>query len=71
MGPKITIDSATMMNKALEVIEAVWLFGLGGDKIDVLIHPESVVHSMVEFIDGSVSPDLSRTARGSFRRASA
>ena len=63
MGPKITIDSATMMNKALEVIEAVWLFGLGGDKIDVLIHPESVVHSMVEFIDGSViaqmgTPDM-------------
>ncbi|MHC5181038.1 MAG: 1-deoxy-D-xylulose-5-phosphate reductoisomerase, partial [Planctomycetota bacterium] len=58
MGPKITIDSATMMNKALEVIEAVWLFGLGGDKIDVLIHPESVVHSMVEFIDGSVIAQL-------------
>lgn len=58
MGPKITIDSATMMNKALEVIEAVWLFGLPADKIDVLIHPESVVHSMVEFIDGSVVAQL-------------
>ncbi len=58
MGPKITIDSATMMNKALEVIEAVWLFDLGGDKIEVLIHPESIVHSMVEFIDGSVIAQL-------------
>ena len=58
MGPKITIDSATMMNKALEVIEAVWLFDLPADKINVLIHPESVVHSMVEFIDGSVIAQL-------------
>jgi len=58
MGPKITIDSATMMNKALEMIEAVWLFDLPADKIDVLIHPESVVHSMVEFIDGSVIAQL-------------
>ncbi|MCE5185480.1 MAG: 1-deoxy-D-xylulose-5-phosphate reductoisomerase [Planctomycetaceae bacterium] len=58
MGPKITVDSATMMNKALEVIEAVWLFGLSPDKIDVLIHPESVVHSMVEFIDGSIMAQL-------------
>lgn len=58
MGPKITIDSATMMNKALEVIEAVWLFGMSPDKIEVLIHPESVVHSMVEFIDGSVIAQL-------------
>ena len=58
MGPKITIDSATMMNKALEVIEAVWLFDLPVEKIDVLIHPESVVHSMVEFIDGSVIAQL-------------
>jgi len=58
MGPKITIDSATMMNKALEIIEALWLFGLPVDKIDVLIHPESVVHSMVEFIDGSVIAQL-------------
>ena len=58
MGPKITIDSATMMNKALEVIEAVWLFDLPADKIEVLIHPESIVHSMVEFIDGSVIAQL-------------
>jgi len=54
MGPKITIDSATMMNKALEVIEAHWLFDIPADKIDVLVHPESIVHSLVEFIDGSV-----------------
>jgi 1-deoxy-D-xylulose-5-phosphate reductoisomerase len=53
MGPKITVDSATMMNKALEVIEAHWLFDMPVDKIDVLIHPESIVHSLVEFIDGS------------------
>jgi len=58
MGPKITIDSATMMNKALEVIEAVWLFNTPADKIDVLIHPESVIHSMVEFIDGSFVAQL-------------
>lgn len=58
MGPKITIDSASMMNKALEVIEAVWLFRLSVDQIDVLIHPESVVHSMVEFVDGSVIAQL-------------
>jgi 1-deoxy-D-xylulose-5-phosphate reductoisomerase len=54
MGPKITIDSATMMNKALEVIEARWLFDLRPDQIEVVIHPESIVHSMVEFADGSV-----------------
>ncbi|MBN1816725.1 MAG: 1-deoxy-D-xylulose-5-phosphate reductoisomerase [Sedimentisphaerales bacterium] len=63
MGPKITIDSATMMNKALEIIEAVWLFGLPAEQIDVLIHPESVIHSMVEFVDGSIlaqmgTPDM-------------
>jgi len=58
MGPKITIDSATMMNKALEVIEAHWLFHLPVDKIDVLIHPESIVHSLVEFVDGSVIAQL-------------
>ncbi len=58
MGPKITVDSATMMNKALEVIEAQWLFGLPVDQIDVLIHPESIVHSMVEFVDGSVIAQL-------------
>ncbi len=54
MGPKITIDSATLMNKGLEVIEAHWLFGIGADRIDVVIHPQSIVHSMVEYIDGSV-----------------
>lgn len=53
MGPKITIDSATMMNKGLEIIEAVNLFGMPSEKIDVLIHPESIIHSMVEFVDGS------------------
>lgn len=58
MGPKITVDSATMMNKALEIIEAVWLFNLTVDKIDVLIHPESIVHSLVEFIDGSIIAQL-------------
>ncbi len=59
MGPKITIDSATMMNKALELIEARWLFGLPGEKLDVVIHPQSIVHSMVEFVDGSVVAQLS------------
>ncbi len=59
MGRKITIDSATLMNKALEVIEARWLFGLEPDQIEVVIHPESVVHSMVEFVDGSVIAQLS------------
>ncbi len=54
MGPKITIDSATLMNKGLEVIEAHWLFGVPLDRISVYIHPESVVHSMVEYLDGSV-----------------
>lgn len=54
MGPKITIDSATMMNKALEIIESKWLFGLAADQIGVVIHPQSVVHSFVEFVDGSV-----------------
>ncbi|MEN6575154.1 MAG: 1-deoxy-D-xylulose-5-phosphate reductoisomerase [Phycisphaerales bacterium] len=58
MGPKITIDSATMMNKALEVIEARWLFDVPVDKIEVLIHPESIVHSLVEFVDGSVIAQL-------------
>jgi len=58
MGPKITIDSATMMNKALEVIEAHWLFGVDVDKIEVLVHPESIVHSLVEFVDGSVIAQL-------------
>ena len=54
MGSKITIDSATMMNKGLEIIEARWLFGTPGDKIEVVIHPESIIHSMVEYADGSV-----------------
>ncbi len=54
MGKKITIDSATMMNKGLEVIEARWLFGIDYDRIDVVIHPQSIVHSLVEFVDGSV-----------------
>ena len=63
MGPKITIDSATMMNKALEIIEARWLFGLRPDQIEVIIHPESIIHSMVEFRDGSIlaqmgTPDM-------------
>jgi 1-deoxy-D-xylulose-5-phosphate reductoisomerase len=58
MGRKITIDSATLMNKALEVIEAHWLFGLPADKIDVIIHPQSTVHSFVEFVDGSVLAQL-------------
>lgn len=59
MGPKITIDSATMMNKALEIIEARWLFGLPAEQIGVVVHPQSVVHSMVEFVDGSVVAQLS------------
>ena len=54
MGQKISIDSATMMNKALEIIEARWLFDVDPDQISVLIHPQSVIHSMVEFCDGSV-----------------
>ncbi len=59
MGPKITVDSATLMNKALEVIEARWLFDLDPSQIEVIIHPESVVHSFVEFRDGSVLAQLS------------
>jgi 1-deoxy-D-xylulose-5-phosphate reductoisomerase len=59
MGPKITVDSATLMNKALEVIEARWLFGLPPERIEVIIHPESVIHSFVEFADGSVLAQLS------------
>jgi len=63
MGAKISVDSATLMNKGLELIEAHYLFGLASDRIDVVIHPQSVIHSMVEFIDGSVlaqlgSPDM-------------
>jgi 1-deoxy-D-xylulose-5-phosphate reductoisomerase len=63
MGAKISVDSATLMNKGLELIEAHYLFGLPSNRIDILIHPQSVIHSMVEFIDGSVlaqlgSPDM-------------
>jgi 1-deoxy-D-xylulose-5-phosphate reductoisomerase len=59
MGPKITIDSATMMNKGLEIIEARWLFDVPSAKIDVVLHPQSIVHSMVEFVDGSVLAQMS------------
>ena len=58
MGNKITIDSATMMNKGLEIIEARWLFGVGPERINVVIHPESIIHSMVEFADGAVIAQL-------------
>jgi 1-deoxy-D-xylulose-5-phosphate reductoisomerase len=59
MGPKITIDSATLFNKGLEMIEAHWLFGVGMDRVEVVIHPQSVVHSMVEFADGSTLAQMS------------
>lgn len=58
MGAKITIDSATLMNKGLEVIEAKWLFGVGLDKIDVVVHPQSIIHSMVQFEDSSIKAQL-------------
>jgi 1-deoxy-D-xylulose-5-phosphate reductoisomerase len=61
MGRKITVDSATLMNKGLEVIEAHWLFGMDAGAIDVVVHPQSIVHSMVEFTDGSVMAQLSAT----------
>jgi 1-deoxy-D-xylulose-5-phosphate reductoisomerase len=61
MGPKITIDSATLMNKGLEVIEARWLFDAGPERIDVLVHPQSIVHSMVELVDGSIIAQLGVT----------
>jgi 1-deoxy-D-xylulose-5-phosphate reductoisomerase len=61
MGSRITIDSATMMNKGFEVIEARWLFGMRPDQIDVVIHPQSTIHSMVEFVDGSVLAQLGPT----------
>ncbi len=61
MGAKVTIDSASLMNKGLEVIEAKWLFGLPPEKIEVLIHPQSIIHSMVEFIDGSMKAQLGTT----------
>jgi len=60
MGSKVTIDSATMMNKGLEMIEAHWLFNLPASKIDVTIHPQSIIHSMVEFVDGSIKAQLSK-----------
>ena len=59
MGPKVTIDSATLMNKGLEVLEAHWLFGIPYERIDVVVHPESIIHSMIEFIDGSVKMQAS------------
>lgn len=59
MGPKITIDSATMMNKALEMIEARWLFGLEPGQIEVVVHPQSIIHSLVEYVDGSILAQLS------------
>lgn len=58
MGAKITIDSATMMNKGFEMIEAKWLYGISQDHIDIVVHPQSIVHSMVEFVDGSVKAQL-------------
>lgn len=63
MGPKVTIDSASLMNKALELIEAHWLFGVSGDRLDAVIHPQSIVHALVEMVDGSVlaqmgAPDM-------------
>lgn len=59
MGPKITVDSATMMNKALEIVEARWLFDVAAEQIEVVVHPQSIVHSLVEFQDGSVVAQLS------------
>jgi 1-deoxy-D-xylulose-5-phosphate reductoisomerase len=61
MGNKITIDSATMMNKGLEVIEAKWLFSLQPDQIDILVHPQSIVHSLVQFTDGSIKAQMGLT----------
>src|ERR687883_1283622 len=61
MGEKITIDSATLMNKGLEVIEAHWLFGFAPEAIDIIVHPESVVHSMIELVDGSVIAQMGVT----------
>ena len=67
MGAKITIDSATLMNKGLEVIEARWLFGFNADQIGILVHPESIVHSMIELIDGSVIAQMGEIGRASCR----
>ena len=61
MGPKVTLDSATLMNKALEIVEAHWLFNMPAKKIDVIIHPQSIIHSMVEFIDGTILAQMSVT----------
>jgi 1-deoxy-D-xylulose-5-phosphate reductoisomerase len=58
MGPKITVDSATLVNKGLEVIEAGWLFGVSADKIKVVVQPQSIIHSMVEYVDGAVMAQL-------------
>ena len=58
MGEKISIDSATMMNKGLEVIEAYWLFGFGLDKIDIVVHPQSIIHSMIEMNDGAIKAQM-------------
>ncbi len=60
MGPKVTVDSSTLMNKGLEVIEAHWLFNMPIEKIDVVIHPQSIIHSMVEYVDGSMLAQMSR-----------
>jgi len=60
MGPKVTVDSATLMNKGLEIIEARWLFGLSPEQVSVVLHPESIVHSLVEFVDGSTLAQLAR-----------
>ena len=60
MGAKISVDSATMMNKGLELIEAHWLFDLDPSKIDIVVHPQSIIHSMIEFVDGSVKAQLSQ-----------
>jgi 1-deoxy-D-xylulose-5-phosphate reductoisomerase len=60
MGAKITIDSSTLMNKGLEVLEATALFGIDVDRVEVVVHPQSIVHSMVEYVDGSVLAQLSR-----------
>jgi 1-deoxy-D-xylulose-5-phosphate reductoisomerase len=67
MGPRISVDSATLLNKALEVIEARWLFDVPPERIEVVVHPQSVVHSLVEFVDGSIKaqlgpPDMRRCA---------
>ncbi|MEZ8221697.1 1-deoxy-D-xylulose 5-phosphate reductoisomerase [Candidatus Fervidibacteria bacterium JGI MDM2 JNZ-1-D12] len=59
MGAKVTVDSATLMNKGLEIIEARWLFGIPPERIDVVVHPQSIIHSLVEFVDGSVKAQLS------------